>query len=92
MNKSKYSIIYHDSIPDKLLVLEDDNNIKQQEIHEMKCYWKNTCKLYNKNPNHHFRPFLGMSQVRKDKYIQVTEIINKWDDMKSSFHIYHLDV
>lgn len=87
LKKSKYSIIHHTSVPDKLLVMVDSNKTNYQELQDMKRYWNRNCKLYKKNPNHHFVPFLGMSVIRKDRYFQVTEMINKWNDDKSLFHL-----
>ena len=91
---SKYSTIYHTTIPSKLLLVDDELSKElpaggsHKEYYEMKKYWNDNCSLYSKNPNHHFHPFRGMSPTNGDKYIQICERINKWKDgHPSEFHL-----
>ena len=86
---SKYSYIHHTTIPKKLLLLNGDiHNSNFREYNDIKSQWNQSCKLYQDNPNHHFYPFRGMSSSNGDKYLQITEVINKWaNGNPSEFHL-----
>ena len=96
MSRLKYT--YHQEIPSILRIddlfdskiKEDDETISDRiKTATFLKDLKNGCKYFQKNPNHHFFPFKGMSISNGDRYIQITEIQDSQRYLYSEMH-HHL--
>tara|TARA_A100001015_G_scaffold320867_1_gene448886 strand:- start:140 stop:622 length:483 start_codon:yes stop_codon:yes gene_type:complete len=95
MSRLKYT--YHQEIPSILRIddlfdskiKEDDETISDRiKTATFLKDLKNGCKYFQKNPNHHFFPFKGMSISNGDRYIQITEIQDSWNsDSPPQYHL-----